>query len=263
MSEIPREPEAFTESVAKAFRRLIDKVHVKITGPMEIAVEGRRVDLEDLHRATLHGQEAADELVQRFVDAYLGTVRLEQTPLPFELARGHVLPRIQPLRFFKGRRPDLLATQAFVNDTVILYVIDLNNSLTPVTLEQLIRWGVSVEELDETARMNLAEHEPDLEVKVFHGDDGAAAVFNTGDGYDASRLLLGHLHEKLAPELGREFLVAIPTRDVFIAFPLQPADFADRLHKRVRVDYKKLPYPITDDLFLVARDGVAGFQSAA
>jgi uncharacterized protein YtpQ (UPF0354 family) len=122
---------------------------------------------------------------------------------------------------------------------------------------------VSVEELDELARRNLAAQDPALELKVFRGDEGVAALFNTGDGYDASRLLLNHLYPQLAPELGGNFLVAIPTRDVFVAFPTEPDQFVGRLKQRIAADYRKLPYPITDDLFLVTLDGVASWEAAA
>jgi uncharacterized protein YtpQ (UPF0354 family) len=263
MSQFPKEPEAFTEHVARAFRKLVGQVDLKITGPLELTIENRRVDLDDLRRAIFASKENQPAIMKRFVDAFLGALRLEQTPMPFDVAQPHILPRIAPLKFFRGRRADQLATQPFVNDTVIFYLLDLMNSVAPVSLEQLIRWGVSVEEIDTVARENLMDYEPELELRVFHSDEGAAAVFNTGDGYDASRLLLGHLHEQLAPELGREFLVAIPTRDVFIAFSLEHDGFGHRLHRRIRRDYRRLPYPITEDLFLVARDGVAGFQSAA
>jgi len=263
MTDVPREPEAFTEHVARKLKKHLGRITIKITGPLELTIDDRRVDLDDLHRATMHGEDEPDDLIRRFADAFLAAIRVEQTPLPFDAVRHLILPRIQPLSFFRGRRSDLFAAQGWVNDTVILYVIDFNGTATPITTEQLIHWGLSVEELDEMARENLSGHQPDLELKVLHGEDGAAALFNTGDGYDAARLLLDELHPKLSPEFGRDFLAAIPTRDVFIAFPLSSPEFIGRLRSRIRTDYRKLPYPITDDLFLVTLDGVAGWGEAA
>jgi uncharacterized protein YtpQ (UPF0354 family) len=142
-------------------------------------------------------------------------------------------------------------------------MIDLNDAATPISTEQLIKWGVDVDEIDRIARNNLASYRPELELQLFRSDDASAALFNTGDGYDAARLLLDQLYPKLAPELGGNFLVAIPTRDVFIAFPTEPKPFIDRLRSRISDDFKSLPYPITSNLFLVTLDGVAEWRDAA
>ena len=45
---------------------------------------------------------------------------------------------------------------------------------------------------------------------------------------------------------------------MFVALSCDPPDFVERLRKRVDQDYRRLPYPITRDLFVVTRDGVAG-----
>ena len=76
-------------------------------------------------------------------------------------------------------------------------------------------------------------------------------------------LLLDSLHERLAPELGGDFYVATPARDMFLAFTCDPSPFVDRLSERVAVDYKRMPYPITNSLFVVTRDGVAGTRGEA
>ena len=114
------------------------------------------------------------------------------------------------------------------------------------------------------SRENLERYSPDLQIQLVDSSEGGrAAILARQDGYDAARLLLGSLHERLAPELGGDFLVAAPARDMFLALTHDPDDFVERLRKRVHMDYRRLPYPITDELFLVTRDGVAGTKSAA
>ena len=46
--------------------------------------------------------------------------------------------------------------------------------------------------------------------------------------------------------------------EILEAFSPGPEPFIKRLHERVEHDYRRLPYPISSDLFLVTRDGVAG-----
>jgi hypothetical protein len=36
----------------------------------------------------------------------------------------------------------------------------------------------------------------------------------------------------------------------------------ERLQQRVKLEYRRLPYPITSSLFVVTRDGVAGTMAA-
>ena len=128
-----------------------------------------------------------------------------------------------------------------------------------ITVEQVLRWGVDCDALDEIARENLARYAPDLEVQIVDSSEGGrAAIVARQDGYDAARLLLSSLHERLAPELGGDFLVATPARDMFLAISAKPAVFVDRIQSRVEQDFRRLPYPISSDFFLVTRDGVAG-----
>jgi len=262
MTRLPQEPQAFTDFIAQRFRQEMRTASVQVTKPLELLVDGERVDLDDLQRA-VRTEDEVGELVQRFIDAFIGSRRLMDTPLPFDVVKSKIMPQIRSLDRLRGTRPGFIAAQPFINDTVILYMIDINGAATPLSTEQLIRWGVDVDQIDLIARQNLAAFRPELELQLFRSDDASAALFNTGDGYDASRLLLEQLYCKLSPELGGNFLVAIPTRDVFIAFPQQPPQFIERLRKRIDDDFQSLPYPITSDLFLVTLDGVAPWRDAA
>jgi hypothetical protein len=89
-------------------------------------------------------------------------------------------------------------------------------------------------------------------------EGGRAAILGQHDGYDAARLMLGGLYQRLAPQLGGDFYVAVPARDMFVAFSRGPEPFVRRLRERVDADYRRLPYPICPDFFFVTRDGVAG-----
>lgn len=262
MHSLPREFEAFAEQLARAMRRMLSHCKPEITGPLELTLDGEPIDLTDFYRSVHH--EPADDvqaMIEQFITRLLNARQLRQLKLPFETVSQKIFPQIHPLSFFRDRRADLYACQPFVNDTLVLYMIDFDGACVPVSTEQLVRWGIDVDDLDELARQNLSAHRPRLRLALHESDRGTAAVINTGDGYDASRLLLEQLHLKLAPELGVTFLVAIPARDAFIAFPTEPNDFVDQLKRRAAIDYRKLPHPITDDLFLVTRDGVAGFAA--
>jgi hypothetical protein len=49
---------------------------------------------------------------------------------------------------------------------------------------------------------------------------------------------------------------------MFVALSSGPDQFLARLKGRITQDYRRLPYPITSELFLVTRDGIAGTLAA-
>src|SRR5687767_12844728 len=141
MTRLSKDPQAFTEQIAKRFREEFSPATVQVTAPLELLVEGQRVDLDDLQRVIRSEDETEpSELVQRFIDAFANSRRLNETPLPFEMVKGKILPQIRSLDRLRGTRPGFIAAQPYINDTVIIYMIDWNDAATPLSTEQLIRW---------------------------------------------------------------------------------------------------------------------------
>lgn len=259
MGSMPKEPEAFAEQVARLIRRMQPGYRIDRVGPRELLVNGRRLDLENLFRMVAHEPDRGTDIVEHFLDQLFTGESLEVGDTPFEVARARVMPRIQPESIFQHLSRDLVAHVPFVNDTVVVFVLDMPHMTVSITTEQVLRWGITVEELDELARENLELYAPELDMQVIDSAEGGRAVIVAEqDGYDAARLLLGDLHGRLAAKLGRDFFVATPARDMFIAMSCEPEEFVSRLKERVDEDFSRLPYPITKDLFLVTRDGVAG-----
>lgn len=259
MPRMPREPEAFCEQVARILLRHFPDRNVEMAGPMDLILNGRHLGLENLYRMVQYEPTRGLEIVENYLERLLEGDTFSAMPLPLSVARPRIMPRIQPLSVFEHLDREQVAHLPFVNGTVIVFVLDLPQMTVSITTEQMLRWGLAVDELDLIARDNLARYAPDLEIQLVDSNEGGrAAIVARQDGYDAARLLLGTLHERLAPELKGDFYVAAPARDMFLAVSLAPDVFVDRIQKRVQQDYRRLPYPITSDLFVVTRDGVAG-----
>jgi len=259
MTNLPTEPEAFAEQVAELIKRMQPGHAVELVGPRELLIDGRRLDLENLYRMVAHDPERGMEIVEHYLDQLLASEAAELQKVSFDFVKPRIMPRIQPETIFKHLRRDLVAHVPFVNDTAVVFVIDLPQMTVSITAEQMVHWGVDPEELEGIARENLLRYAPDLEVQLVESKEGGlAAIVSEHDGYDAARLLLDDLYTRLAPQLGGDFLVATPARDMFVAFTPSPEPFVGRLLDRVRDDYKRLPYPICSRLFYVTRDGVAG-----
>lgn len=264
MARMPKEPEAFGEQVAKILQRHFPDRAVELAGPMDLVLNGKHLGLENLYRMVQYEPNRGVEIVENYLERLVEGDTISSMPLPLSVAKPRIMPRIQPISIFDHLDREQVAHIPYVNDTVIVFVIDMPHMTVSITVEQLVRWGLSSEDLDGIARQNLAQYSPQLEIQFVESSEGGrAAIVAVQDGYDAARLLLDTLHQRLAPELRGDFYVATPARDMFLALTVGPQEFVDRLTKRVELDYKRLPYPITNDLFVVTRDGVAGTKKAA
>lgn len=259
MPYMPDEPEAFAETVATLLQRMQPEYEVNLVGPRELLVNGRRLDLENLFRMVSHEPGRGQEIVEGFLDQLFSGESLEVGDMPLEFARPRIMPRIQPETIFDHLSREMVAHTPFVNNTVVVYVIDLPQMTVSITTEQVMRWGIDVDDVELIARENLDGYAPELEFQVIESKEGGRAVILAEqDGYDAARVLMSDFYSRLAPEMGGDFYVATPARDMLIAMSRGPRPFVDRLLDRVRDDHRRMPYAITSDLFYVCRDGVAG-----
>ncbi len=260
---MPHEPEAFAEQVASMLRRLQPDHSIQLVGPRELIVNGRRLDLENLARLVARDPERGVEIVEHYLEHLFSDESTVLSSASFDFAKPRIMPRIQPETIFQHLSREQVAHVPFVNGTVIVFVLDLPHMTVSVTTEQMIKWGVTAEDLEQMARQNLDSYVPELSVQLVESREGGkAAIVSEQDGYDAARLLLTSLHRRLAPQLGGDFFVATPARDMFVAMSGGPGAFMERLRNKVQQDYRRLPYPITDQFFFVTRDGVAGTEAA-
>ncbi len=263
MAHMPREPEAFGEHVARILKRHYPDRTIELVGPLDLILSGKHLGLENLYRMVLHEPDRGVEMVENYLERLIEGDSLSSIPLPLSVAKPRIMPRIQPLTIFEHLDQEQVAHVPFVNDTVVVFVLDMPQMTVSITVEQMLRWGLQVDDLDTISRENLDSYAPDLQIQLVDSSEGGrAAIVSQQDGYDAARLLLDSLHDRLAPQLNGDFYAAAPARDMFLAMTCDPDEFVERLRHRVEQEYKRLPYPITDELFVVTRDGVAGTKAA-
>lgn len=259
MSAMPPTPELFSQLVREFVQGRWPAKRVELAAPLLLLVDGRHLGLENLWRTVQRSPDEWRHTMEHHMERVMEGDQLANADLPFSAARSRVMPRIQPATIFDTLDREQVAHVPWVNDTAIVFVLDMPKYTVSLSTEQMVRWGVTADDLEELARENLQRYAPELEVQVVRSSEGGrAGIIALHDGYDAARLLLGDLHQRLVSHLGTSFYVAAPARDMFVAMTDGPEPFLERLRARAEEEFKRMPYPICADLFVVTRDGVAG-----
>ena len=221
-----------------------------------LRVNGQTASLENLYRIAAIRPEETGKHVERWIVELLRAA--EGTPdarQPFEEVRPRIMPMIAP---DPGDIADLGVTQPLVQGLAVAYAVDQDRSVSYVTPQRVAQWGITQEELHAAALENLLKRSEELEAHAAQDEQGSIylILFQTMDGYDASRLLLPNLHEKLRGHLGSPFAAAIPNRDILLCFRNDEAAVA-KLLPQIQADYGRMPHQLTDRLLLVTADGIA------
>lgn len=173
------------------------------------------------------------------------------------------MPRIQPVSIFENINPELAAHIEFVNDTVIMFVLDHEGTMTSIKTEQMIKWGVTKDDLYTAAIENLQNRELDFEIRYRETkQESRSANIHVADGYDSARLLLPSLHQRLLKTMiglgDQSFCVWIASRDSCIIAEGHDPDLLKKIAEKVGEAFPDLPYNITTHPFILTKDGVAG-----
>ena len=92
--------------------------------------------------------------------------------------------------------------------------------------DHLLSWGVPPSAVQDAAMRNLATWSASAAWTDEVSGDRRLISSDTGDGWDASRILLAEVREKLAAELGEgsRILIGLPERHLLVAGALLPTD---------------------------------------
>jgi uncharacterized protein YtpQ (UPF0354 family) len=151
-----------------------------------------------------------------------------------------------------------MVIQPLIEGLAVTYVLDSDRTVAYLPGDVPGRWGKTVDDLHALAIENLVRRSDAIHAHAAQSPDGSVelVIFQTLDGFDATRLLLPTLHQKLRDMLGSPFAAAIPNRDIMLCFRNDADTFA-RVSKQVQQDFRTMPHQVTDALFLVTPDGIA------
>lgn len=259
MQEASREH--FAQRVIGIVRQRFPLVKIaKADQPFSIRLNGRTASLENLYRLSQLSPDDVKHQVERWAVELLRDS--EGTPDRFA-SLDEIRDKLMPLVVgseVKELQASKIAYQPLVEGLAVTYVLDGDRTIAYVPQVVLEGWGIDIEELHDLAIENLVQRSQAIQAHAAQDENGDVnlILFQTLDGYDATRMLLPSLNEKLREHLGSPFAAAIPNRDILLCFR-NDADNIDRIRKQVGEDFRSRPYQVTESLFLVTADGIAPF----
>ena len=254
--------EQFLAAALAAAGRLYPQARIERGDGFLLRIDGQVVFLENLYRKAAATPGEVDELIAEHLAALKRRKPKPAGAEPWPIAREKVMPQIFPATKLDFPPKAVPLFQEFPNDTAIVYVLDEEDRYTLIRPVDVAEWRTDQEAVHRAALDNLTARSTGVRVQALPDEAGnvMATIFQQGDSYDSSRLLLPPLHANLRPILGSPFLAAVPNRDFLICFRADADDLREQIAGQVADDFRKMPYPITERLFLVTADGVAAWH---
>lgn len=226
-----------------------------------LRLNGSWTRLENLYRTCMQQGDDINHTIERWITEMLRAS--EGTPdqqASYEELRERIMPMILSSAP-RDRSGPPMVTQQLLEGLTVAYAVDSEQTIAYIPKQTFDSWTVAVDELHETAIANLVTRSQELPAQAAADDNGQIAliVIQTKDGYDASRILLPDLHDRLREHLGSPFLAGIPNRDILLCFRNEPELLA-RMQSQVAQDFRTLPHQVSKELFLITPDGIAPFQ---
>ncbi len=227
-----------------------------------LKINGHIASLENLYRMALLRPQDVKHHVERWAVELLRAA--EGSPdqdAPFEQVKDRILPMIilqGEAESDGGPAGAAIVAEPLVEGLQIAYAIDSDRTIAYIPQAAFARWTISMDELHDIAIANLVARSESISAHAAADEDGEVnlILFQTMDGFDASRILLPTLHERLREHLGSPFAAGIPNRDILLCFR-NDEETVERLKDKIADDYRQMPHQVTEKLLLVTPDGLA------
>ena len=223
-----------------------------------LKINGHIASLENLYRMSLLRPQDVKHHVERWAVELLRAA--EGSPdqdAPFEQIKDRILPMII-LQSEEEPGGAAIVAEPLVAGLQIAYAIDSDRTIAYIPQAAFARWNMTVDDLHDVAIANLVARSEAISAHAAADEDGEVnlILFQTMDGFDASRILLPTLHDRLREHLGSPFVAGIPNRDILLCFR-NDEETVERLKDKIADDYRQMPHQVTEKLLLVTADGIA------
>jgi uncharacterized protein YtpQ (UPF0354 family) len=217
-------PSSFTEIVrGELVRAGLDvepRTDLKLTaeqGPNRV-----ELDLQEAFERLEDSPDSRDEIVDEVVADAQERLETGISELSFEDARDDLMPLLKA-RFQIRRFGFDAAETEQPADLAAVYAVDADDGFTIVRPEDVERWGTTVEAIDAIALDNLLRQTNEDEPLLCEPSGNQELCgWASGDGYDATRMIVPELRRQIRAEYGNDEPVAyaVPEEHIYVALPL-------------------------------------------
>ncbi|WP_029214418.1 DUF1444 family protein [Kallotenue papyrolyticum] len=219
---------------------------------LELRVSGRDVaaELHNFYALYRHAPEQLPAIWDALRAAVLELPpdRSEDDP---ETLLERVMPMLKPLALLQAvreRRLPLLAYRPLVGQLMLAYVIDEGRSVAYINEDHLRTWRVDEALLHRRALANLRRRPWRPQPGRLGSGAQSLLIFNSGDGYDATRVILPELFSEFAASIPGRLVLGVPNRDFLIAFSDADPEIVERIRAQIARDQRAQQYPLSDEL---------------
>ncbi|NNJ10125.1 DUF1444 family protein [Chloroflexales bacterium ZM16-3] len=183
----------------------------------------------------------------------MATDDTDRTITSFDELRPRVMPILKPLEMLltvRDRELPMIVYRPFLGDLMIAYVIGEGNRVAYINEQHLERWQISSYDLHEQAIINLRKRTDETGSYTATGEGAQRLIiFNTQDGFDATRLLLPDLLAELRGQFPGHMVIGIPNRDFMILFSDAEHTILANVASQIDADATQKANGLTDRLF--------------
>ena len=201
--------------------------------------------LDDAYKQYTSDPDRQDEIVDGLVQEAVRRMEEGNTKRSFSDVRDQLMPMLKRRVDVSRIENDPAVTQ--VDDLDVIYAVQGDHYFTVATKDDLARWGQSVDDVDSLALSNL-EKKTNANQKLLCEPSGGQKLcgWASGDGYDASRMLVPGLRRQIVKELGGPAVYAVPLESVFVALT---RNYAPVIKGKVLQEFTTGKNPLSPELF--------------
>lgn len=249
----PEQFAAYIEKRLSLFEEEIELLH-RDGMVMRLRVRGHsaEIDLSSFYSAYTQKPAQIDAVARTMLQVLLSELP-DRSESDFSVLGERVYPMLKKIDLLvtvRERGLPMLVYREFLANLIIAYVIDETASVSYINEEHLERWNITALDLHEQAIDNLRRRTFERTDFLTAGEgDLRLFIFNSGDGYDATRLLLTDVLANWARELPGNLVVGIPNRDFLIAFSDVDGGMLQSVAHQIQADSVQQSHGLTDQLF--------------
>ncbi|MEM6470581.1 MAG: hypothetical protein AAF802_13575 [Planctomycetota bacterium] len=252
--------EEFTQHVLSLLQQEFPERGFQLADELGVITDGTATfGMTNLFAQYQQAHLSEEDFTKAVIDKFGSAIKLIDgidSPIPETWAEAEQRLRVQ-LVSSRVATHGRAITFPFADDVYSSLVVDCESGYAYIGSEDLERWGQSAIDAIEIGKRNVVLSRPSLPMAVLPGESPLVSI-QTGDGYDAARVLIEAIRARMIEELtgdaDGEVYAAVPNRDFLIAWPMGlDAEVHEKLRDTVAKDARSQSHPLCERVLRITR----------